>query len=217
MFRNRDDAGRQLAALFRHRPLQRPLVLGIPRGGVVLGAVLARELGADLDVALARKIRAPGQPELALGAVAEDGHVTLNALARRYPGVTQEYLEEERDLQLAEIARRREMFRAVCPKAPVEGRSVIVTDDGLATGATMIAALQSLRDQQPHELIVAVPVAAPGRLEAVEEWCDEAVCLLCPEDFRAVGEFYRDFRAVEDEEVLAILAQFCAHRAAAAN
>jgi putative phosphoribosyl transferase len=208
VFRNREDAARQLAARLRERPLRRPLVLGIPRGGVVLGAVLARELGADLDVVLARKLRAPGQPELALGAVAEDGSVFINPLAQRYPGATPEYLEEERQWQSDEIARRSALFRSVRPRAPVADRSVIVTDDGLATGATMLAALQSLASaagERPQEVIVAVPVAAPGRVEAVAPWCDEVVCLLSPEDFRAVGEFYRDFRTVEDEEVLELL------------
>lgn len=205
MFLNREDAGRRLATLLSGRPLERPLVLAIPRGGVVLGQVLARQLGAELDVVLARKLRAPGQPELALGAVAEDGHIFVNPIAQRIPGVTAEYLEEEQQHQADEIARRRALVRAVRPKAPVTGRSVIVTDDGLATGATMLAALQVLPNYHPKEVIVAVPVAAPDRLEALGSWCQEIVCLLAPEDFRAVGAYYRDFRPVEDEEVLAIL------------
>jgi predicted phosphoribosyltransferase len=208
MFRNREDAARQLAARLAHRELQRPLVLAIPRGGVVLGGILARELGADLDVVLARKLRAPGHPELALGAIAEDGHVHLNEIARRFPGATPEYLEAEQRRQSAEIAQRRDLFRAVCPKAPLVDRSIIITDDGLATGSTMLAALEVLAAHRPHEVIVAVPVAAPSRLAVLEPLCDDIVCLLCPEDFRAVGEFYRDFRGVTDEEVLETLREF---------
>src|SRR5512137_1559748 len=139
MFANREDAARQLADRLRGRELVDPVVLAIPRGGVVTGAVLARELGAELDVVLARKLRAPGQPELAVGAVSEDGQVYLNHYAQEYLDVMEEYLEQERRHQMAEIARRKELFRSVRPKAPLAGRSVIVTDDGIATGSTMIA------------------------------------------------------------------------------
>ncbi|MCS6852858.1 MAG: phosphoribosyltransferase family protein [Gemmataceae bacterium] len=205
MFRHREDAAHQLAARLRGRELHDPLVLAIPRGGVVIGAVLARELGAELDVVLSRKLRAPGQPELALGAVTEDGRVFLNPEARPLLEGLEEYLEEERQFQLAEIARRSRLVRAIRPAASVTGRSVIVTDDGIATGSTMIAALQAARAQGPKELIVAVPVAAPDRLAEVARWCDDVICLLRPRDFWAIGQFYEDFQQVDDAEVARLL------------
>jgi predicted phosphoribosyltransferase len=208
MFRNREDGARQLARRLKGRELHDPLVLAIPRGGVVTGAVLARELGAELDVVLSRKLRAPGQPELAIGAITEGGQVYLNHHAEDFLGALEEYLVKERRHQLAEIARRRELFRAARPQAPVTGRSVIVTDDGIATGSTTIAALQAIWAQKPHELIVAVPVASRDRLEEVRRWCDEVVCLLAPEDFWAVGQFYADFSQVEDEQAVRLLKDF---------
>jgi predicted phosphoribosyltransferase len=205
MFRDREDAGRQLAEKLKERKLHDPLVLAIPRGGVVTGAVLARELGADLDVVLSRKLRAPGQPELAVGAVSEDGQVYLNHHAQEFLDLIDEYLAEERHYQLAEIARRKKLFRSIRPQAPLKGRSVIVTDDGIATGSTMIAALQALKTQKPREVIVAVPVASPDRLEEVRRWCDDVVCLLTPNDFWAIGQLYRNFTQLDDNEVIQLL------------
>jgi hypothetical protein len=205
MFRNREEAAQQLAEKLKGRELCDPLVLAIPRGGVVVGAVLARELGAELDVVLSRKLRASWQPELALGAVAEDGQVYLNAGAEGVPGWGESYLAEERDYQLAEIARRKALFRSVKPPATMTGRSVIVTDDGIATGATMIAALQTVRARDPYSLIVAVPVISPDRIAEICRWCDELVYLQSPEEFWAIGQFYRDFRQVEDRKVLDLL------------
>lgn len=204
-FRDRADAGRRLAKHLQSRHFQDPLILAIPRGGVVTGAVLARELGAELDVVLSRKLRAPDQPELAIGAVSEDGQIHLNEYADRLPGLDSEYLSAEGRRQYREILRRKQMFRTVRPRASVAGRSVIVTDDGIATGATMIAALRALRAEGPRELIVAVPVASPERLAEVRHWCDEALCLLVPENLGAVGEFYDDFSQVSDEEALELL------------
>lgn len=208
MFRDRADAAARLAAGLRGRPLRNPLVLAIPRGGVVTGAVLARELGADLDVVLSRKLRAPFQPEFALGAISEDGKIYFTRQAREDLKMMENDIAQECRHQLEEIARRKRLFRAVRPQAPIAGRSVIVTDDGIATGSTMIAALQSLKPHQPHEVIVAVPVAAPDRLAEVGRWCDDLVCLHAPESFRAVGEFYEDFRTIEDDEVVELLRPF---------
>lgn len=207
MFQNREDAAYRLARLLKGRPLYKPLVLAIPRGGVVTGAVLAQELDAELDVVLSRKLRAPGQPELALGAISEDGRVYLNPSVQEFLDFSDGYLAEERRHQLNEIARRKRLFRGVRPPALVAGRSVIITDDGIATGATMIAALQVVQTQHPHEVIVAVPVASPDRLEEVRRWCDDVVCLLSPAEFWAIGQFYEDFTQVEDEQVVELLRQ----------
>ena len=208
MFRDREDAARQLAEKLKSRKLHKPLVLAIPRGGVLTGAVLARELGAELDVVLSRKLRAPEQPELAIGAISEDGQIFLNHFAEEFRDTLDGYLAEERRHQLDEIARRKKLFRAAKPQASVAGRSVIVTDDGIATGATMIAALQTVKTRKPRELIVAVPVASPDRLAEVGRWCDDIVCLHAPDTFWAVGQFYEDFRQVEDEEVVDLLKNY---------
>lgn len=204
-FLNRTDAALQLAELLHELKLTNPLVLGIPRGGMVLAAVLAEQVGAELDIVLSRKLPAPGQPELAMGAISEDGNIVWNEDVTRLLHLSIPEIEAVRDREIAEIDRRRTLFRRHRPKALVAGRSVIVTDDGIATGATMIAALQDLRHQQPRELIVAVPVAATSRLEEVRRWCDRAVCLFDTEDFYAVGQFYQDFRPVEDDEVVMLL------------
>lgn len=208
MFRDREDAALQLAERLKGREFRDPLVLAIPRGGVVLGAILARELGADLDVVLSRKLRAPGQPELALGAICESGQVYLNQHGEALAEQLRDYLADERQFQLDAIAQRKKLFRSVRPPASMAGRSVIVTDDGIATGSTMIAALQVARKQRPHELIVAAPVASPDRLEEVRRWCDEIVCVFAPEMFWAIGQFYDDFTQVTDEEVIALLRGF---------
>lgn len=211
MFRNREDAAEQLAQRLKGRALRDPLVLAIPRGGVVTGVVLARELGAELDVVLSRKLRAPGQPELAIGAVSEDGEVYLEPTAAEFLDLSDEIIAAERRRQMTEIHRRKQMFRAVRPQAPMAGRSVILTDDGLATGSTMMAAIKTVKGQNPFEVIVAVPVAPPDRAREVSRWCDAFVCLLLPEWFHAVGQFCEDFRQVEDEEVVELLRAFAPH------
>jgi predicted phosphoribosyltransferase len=211
VFRNREEAGRQLAARLRGLHLHDPLVLGIPRGGVAVGAALAGELGAELDVVLSRKLRAPFQPELAIGSIGEDGYLYLMAEADRIPGVTDDYLLEERDYQLAEIRRRRALFSPTRTPAPIEGRTVILTDDGIATGSTIIAALEVIRSQRPNSLIVAVPVAPPSRLEPIRQLCDQLICLYAPESFWGIGQFYGDFTQVEDEEVLDLLKRYGQH------
>ncbi len=208
MFRDREEAALLLAEKLKGRDFRDPLALAIPRGGVVTGAVLARELGAELDVVLARKLRAPEQPELAIGGIGEDGEVYLNHHAEEVLELNEDYLAAERRHQLGEIARRQRLFRAVRPAATVAGRSVIIADDGIATGSTMIAALRVIRAQKPHELIVAVPVAPPDRLADVRRRCDEVVCLYTPEAFWAVGQFYQEFPQVTDEEAVELLRPF---------
>jgi hypothetical protein len=205
LFADREDAGSRLAARLVGLALVRPLVLAIPRGGVEVGAPLARALGAELDVVLSRKLGAPGQPELALGAVSETGEMHLDP-GRPAPGEALiGYLERERDHQWAEIERRMKVFRAVRAKAEIAGRSVIITDDGIATGSTMFAAITTVRAQKPRELIVAVPVAPRSRLEELRPLCERLVCLQVPEDFWAVGQFYGDFHEVSDERVVDLL------------
>ncbi len=208
MYRNREQAGGQLADCLKRRQYRNPLVLAIPRGGVVAGAVLALELKAELDVVLSRKLRAPTQPELAIGAISEGGEVHLNAFAEVALGLEPDHLATERHRQSIEITRRHELFRRARPPAVVAGRSVIVTDDGIATGSTMIAALKSIRLKNPLELIVAVPVASSVRLAEVREWCDVVVCLLVPDDGLGVDQFYQEFDPVDDEVVVRVLRKF---------
>ena len=214
MFRDRADAGHQLAHYLKDRKFIDPLILAIPRGGIVIGDVLAKELSADLDVVLARKLRCPAQPELAVGALSEDGKVYLNEAVAEALQLSVDELTEERELQLAEMARRRALFRSVRPQAPVADRSIIVTDDGIATGSTMLAALHWVRAQKPFEVIVANPVASPDRLAPIRECCDEVLCLLQPQNFWAVGQYYYDFQPVSDEEVISILKRYAPDNAA---
>ena len=205
MFRDRQDAGHQLAAELSRLELLNPLVLGIPRGGMIPAAVIADAIHAELDVVLAHKLRSPRQPELAFGAVGEDGEVYLNHHAREVVGVTEAYLERERQTQFHEIERRQKLFRSGKPAATVLGRSVILTDDGIATGSTMFAAIEVIKAQQPHELIVAVPVAPPGTLGRLQKQCDRVICLSAPADFMAVGQFYETFFSVSDQQVVELL------------
>lgn len=204
-FADRRDAGRLLAVELERFRASRPVVLGIPRGGVVIAAEIADHLGAELDIVLSRKIGAPGNPELAIGAIAEDGRLFLDEHISARLGVSQDYIAREQGRQLAEIARRVALFRAVRPKVPLRGRVVIVADDGLATGATMQAALWAAHRDEPASTVAAVPVGAVDTVERLSRSADELICLRAPEDFGAVGRFYRKFDQVEDEEVLAIL------------
>jgi predicted phosphoribosyltransferase len=207
-FTDREEAGWILVERLRGQPLHDPVVLAIPRGGVETGAAIARGLGCELDVVLARKLRAPHQPELALGAVSEDGDVSLNDFATALTDSGSAFIEAERQRQLAEIARRRTMFRAVRPQADVKGRTVILTDDGIATGATIIAAIHTVRAAGAKEIIVAVPVGATARIDAIRPLCDRVICLQEPEDFWAIGQFYRTFEQVEDERVVELLRDY---------
>ena len=197
MFRNREDAGRQLADRLKACSLRNPLVLAIPRGGVITGAALARQLGAELDVILSRKIYAPTDPHFTVGAVSEDGMVYLAPHAGDVAGLTANYLGRQRHQELREIARLRRHYRGSRQPAAIAGRSVIVTDDGIATGATMIAALRTINEQKPYEVIAAVPMASPDRLAEVRRWCDEIIWLLKPELLVAISEFYEGFPPVK--------------------
>ena len=204
-FADRTDAARQLAAALSTYRGSNPLVLAIPRGGVPIGRIVADALGGELDVVLVRKLGAPFNRELAIGAVDERGAIHLEPHARR-ARADAAFVEEEASRELGLIRERRHRYRP--GRAPIDpaGRTVIVVDDGLATGATMRAALSALRAMHPTRLVCAVPVAAPESLEAVEDLCDEVVCLLAPSDFYAVGQFYDDFLPVRDDDVVALLA-----------
>ncbi len=214
MFVDRADAALQLARQLRQRfgQLKNPLILAIPRGGVAVGAVLAKELNADLDVVLSRKLRAPFQPELALGAISEDGHVYINPQAQEIVEDNARYLADEKRIQLEEIGRRKELIRRILPQAAIEGRSIIVTDDGIATGSTMTAALQIIKGQRPERVIVATPVGSPDRLQELRPWCDEVVCLAAPGQLWAIGQFYADFHPLEDDEMSQLLQEFAAFK-----
>jgi len=204
-FEDRTDAARQLvAALARYRG-KNPLVLAIPRGAVPMGRLIADALGGELDIVLVRKLGAPGNPEFAVGAVDEAGWEYIADYAAEM-GASKTYLAEEADAQLATMRARRATYTPA--RAPIDpsGRIVIVVDDGLATGATMMAALHSVRARGPKRLVCAVPVAAPESLEKVRPHADEVVCLDTPAAFHAVGQFYRSFGQVEDREVVAALA-----------
>lgn len=207
VFEDREDAGRRLAEALAEYRGQNALVLGIPRGGVVLAYIVAEALNADLDVVIPRKLPAPGNPELAIGAVAADGTVVLDPLSSHYPEVTPEYIEEAKEAQVEEIERRQQLYRRDRHPLQLEGRIVIVVDDGIATGNTVLAALRSLRRLQPKELILAIPVAPPTSLERLEHETDRVVVLATPEPFFAVGQWYRHFDQVSDEEVISLLAR----------
>lgn len=204
MFRDRNDAASRLAERLRVYRGKNPLVLAIPRGAVPMAKIIADELGGELDVVLVRKLRAPNQPELAIGSVNESGWTFIAEYAELY-GASHDYIESEKRLQMETIRKRRAQYTPIRPPIDPTGRIVIVIDDGLATGATMISALHGLRAMKLTKLICAVPVAPPDTLDKVADMADEVVCLEAPELFQAVGQFYQYFPQVDDDEVIEIL------------
>lgn len=207
-FVDRTQAGKELGRTLVKYKGKQSVVLGIPRGGVVVACHLAQELDADLDIMLSRKIGAPGNPELAIGAVGEDGQVILSRESLRQVDADKFYIEEEAKRQTAEIKRRREIFRAVCPKISLKDRIAILTDDGVATGATFEAALLSIRAEHPQQLIAAIPVGPRDTIERLEKHADELVCLKRPSVSYALSQFYADFTQVDDGQVLEILRSY---------
>ncbi len=203
LFLNRDDAAQKLAEKLQMYRGQHPLVLAIPRGAVPMGKTIAASLDGDLDVVLVRKLRAPGNPELAIGSIDETGWTYLAEYALHMAG--QEHIEREKETQLAVMRQRRAQYTPVRPPLDPAGRVVIIVDDGLATGSTMIAALHATRAKKPKKLVCAVPVAPPDTLEKVTPYADEMVCLYAPEMFYAVGQFYADFPQVSDDQVIEFL------------
>jgi predicted phosphoribosyltransferase len=214
LFEDRLDAGRRLAAALGAYKGRHPLVLAIPRGAVAMGAEIAQLLGGELDVVLVKKLHAPGSPEFAVGAVDESGWTYVAGYAAS-SGADEAYLAREKDAELALLRRRRAQYTPARAPADPAGRVAIVVDDGIATGASMIAALHAVRARKPARLVCAVPVAPPESLEQIRPYADELVCLETPEDFMAVGQFYRHFEQVEDEEVVELLARHGRHRASA--
>ena len=205
MFQNRIDAGKKLAKKLSEYGGCDVVVLAIPRGGVIVGFEVAKELNAPLDIVIPRKIGAPNNPELAIGAVTQDGTVMLNSEVVLFLGVQEEYIEDEKRKQIKEIERRMKKYRgdAVYPK--LEGKIVILVDDGLATGATTRAAIASIRRQKPSMLILAIPVGPRDTIDGLKREVDKIVFLSTPEPFYAIGQFYLNFEQTTDDEVVNIL------------
>lgn len=207
-FEDRKDAGQRLAPLLEeYKGAANTIVLGLPRGGVVAALEVALALDLPLDVWVTRKIGAPLNPEFAIGSVDSDGNLLIDENATRLYEISERYIREEVEHQKEEIKRRYQKFRNAEAAPDVKGKTVIVVDDGVATGYTMMAALQSVRNNGAEKIVCAVPVASPRVMSKLEEMSDEVHCLSTPSYFGAVGEFYRNFRQVEDDEVVGYLGQ----------
>ena len=204
MFKDRLDAARQLSKALKKYEGQNPLILAIPRGAVPMSAWIADVLHGQMDVVLVRKLRAPSQPEVAIGAVDETGRAYLSPCAAT-PGIAPQYVKDEIKLQMKTLKARRQQYSQIRAPIPVQGRVVIVVDDGLATGATMMSALKAVRQHHPQRLVCAIPVASPDALAQIKPLADETVCLHAPEDFMAVAQFYQQFPQVDDAQVMASL------------
>jgi putative phosphoribosyl transferase len=207
-FRDRQDAGRCLAVALSHLAATNPLVLALPRGGVPVAAEVASALNADLDLLFVRKLGAPGQPELGIGAIVDGANpqIVLNEEIVRQLAPSAAYIQEEVRRQLAEIDRRRQRYMGDDLPVPIAGRTVIVVDDGVATGGTVKAALKALHKSGAHWIVLAVPVAPSEVITALRSECDEVVCLWQPEFFHSVGSYYTNFEQTQDDEVVRLLA-----------
>ncbi len=206
-FSDRVEAGRRLASALTYLAGKDAIVLAIPRGGVVVGYEIAKALDLPLDVIIPRKIGAPDNPELAIGAMTEDGTIILDKNLVAYLGVPESYIKEESERQKQEIERRLKMYRQDEPYPNLKGRDVIIVDDGIATGSTMKAALASVKSRGAKTVTVAVPVGPPSTIKELKRLADRVVCRYTPEYFQAIGQFYRDFDQTSDEEVIELLRQ----------
>lgn len=209
LFEDRDDAGRQLAAKLGRYKDKDPVVLALPRGGVPIGLEIAKSLGAPIDLVLVRKIGAPGQPELALGAVVDGARpeLVINEDVCRMLQVSDDFIEQAKARQLEEIERRRKLWLGGRRHVPLKGKTALVVDDGIATGATVRAALHAIRRAEPARLVLAAPVAPPDTIESLRGDADEIVCLATPETFWAISMFYGRFPQVDDAEVTQLIEQ----------
>jgi len=209
IFEDREDAGRRLAGALGAYKGSDALVLAVPRGGVVVGYEVAKGLDFPLDVVVPRKLGAPGEPELAIGAVAPwgDGRAILDEMALRYLGVSDEYIRRETETQLAEIDRRLHEYRGTTEPPDIRGKTVMLVDDGIATGYTIQAAVTALRGLGPSKIVIAVPVAAPEAAERLSRMADEFQALAKPVPFLAVGHWYARFEQTTDEEVVSLLSR----------
>ncbi|CAL9597833.1 Putative phosphoribosyl transferase [Nocardiopsis dassonvillei] len=206
-FTDRSEAGRRLAERVRPYAVEDPLVLALPRGGVPVGAELARRLDADFDVLVVRKIGLPGRPEFGVGAIAEDGRVLFDDRALARMRVPRQALAGTVDAERAELDRRRRVYRGERPPPRIAGRDCVIVDDGVATGGTARAALRMVRQAGPAQLVLAVPVASREAIAMLKEEADAVVVLGVPDNFRAVGEWYRDFGQLSDGHVTAIMSE----------
>ena len=205
-FANRRDAAERLAEQLRRYKGTQPLVLGVPRGGAPMAWIIAEALDGDFDVVLVRKLRAPYQPELAIGSVDESGYGIVADWAEEV-GANHDHVMEELRLQTEETQHRRRLYTPERGSIPIAGRTVIIVDDGVATGSTLLGAIKSVRAQEPERIVVAVGVASPEAVRKLKDEADEVVCALTASSFQAVGQFYEDFDPVTDEEVIEILQQ----------
>jgi len=216
-FRDRHDAGRQLAALLTAYAGRKDVfVLALPRGGVPVGFEVARALNAPLDAFLVRKLGVPGHEELAMGALASSGVRVLNRDTIDQLGIPPSVIEHVTAIEQGELQRQEGLYRADRPPPDVKDHTVILVDDGLATGSTMRAAAAALRPQQPTRIVVAVPTAAPQTADELRREVDEVVCVITPQPFYAVGLWYHDFSETSDEEVSSLLADAAGHQTQAA-
>lgn len=204
-FADRFEAGKLLAEELKKSIPKEAVVLGIPRGGVVIAKEIAKVLSIEFDIVLSRKIGAPLNPEFAIGAVSEDGRVFINEEAAGSVSANDDYIVKEREREIKEIKRRVKVYRKVKPKVNIKNKIVIICDDGIATGATIAASLWAVREEEPEKIIIAVPVAPCDTLQRLAKEADEIICLRVPGFFSAVGQFYLDFPQIQDREVLGLL------------